>query len=114
MPVSGRSCSCSGRRLLSACSVSRCVTTTKRLTAQHIFGPSTLGEKCGSFAQDLVHDFVAVGIVEFLEMIEVEHEHAQKLSGASSATNLALEHFFEIATVRGKNSFGRWAKEKET
>src|SRR5256885_6670700 len=50
---------------------------------------------------------MAISVVEFLEVVEIEHEDAERLFGADSAADFAFQHFSQIAAVveAGKRVF---------
>jgi hypothetical protein len=47
----------------------------------------------------LVANLVPVGIVDLLEMVDIEHDQRQWISFATSSRNLTLQRFVEIAPV---------------
>ena len=55
-------------------------------------------EQCG-LTQDRVARFMAVRVVEILEMIQIEHQDAQTLFRPDGPPYLSVEHFLQITTV---------------
>jgi len=42
---------------------------------------------------------VSVGVVEVLEVIQIEHQDTERLFGTDGAGDFALEHFLQIASI---------------
>ena len=67
--------------------------------ADDIFGSNAFYKKGCGFAKDGVAGIVTVSVVEFLEVVEIEHEDAESGFGADGASGFALHHFFEVTAV---------------
>src|SRR5579884_3898393 len=63
------------------------------IATDKIFGANTAKEQRSRFAQDCVSSIVPVRVIKFLEVIQIEHEDAQRLLGAHGAPDFPLEHF---------------------
>src|ERR1700690_4099201 len=67
--------------------------------ADNIFSANAPAQKRCRLAQHGVAGIVSVGVVEFLEVVEIKHEDSQGLLGAHGAADFAIESLFQIAAV---------------
>src|SRR4029078_7613684 len=56
-------------------------------------------KETAEFAKDRVAGFVPKGIIKDLEVVDIEHDDAQRLWGARDAPRLSVKRFFEIAAI---------------
>src|SRR5437764_10802213 len=56
-------------------------------------------EKSRGFAQHSIASIVTVGVIEVLEMIQIEHHYPHRLLGAQSAPDFAFEDLFQITAI---------------
>ena len=62
--------------------------------------PDALAERDRDVLQDDVAGLVAVGVVDALEVIDVDHQDQRRLAGARDAIDLARQRELEVAPVR--------------
>src|SRR4051794_38015320 len=67
--------------------------------AHKVLGTNASGQEGCGFAQHGVPGLVTVGIVEFLEVIQVEHQDAHGLFGANGAADFAIKHLLQVAAI---------------
>src|SRR5579864_6976864 len=68
-------------------------------TAHNILRADAPAEEGRELAQDRVARIVAVGVVKLLEVVEIEHEDAERLLGPHGAADFSIQRLFEIAAV---------------
>src|SRR5215468_10664082 len=62
-------------------------------------------EVLGYLAEDLVAGLVAVGVIDFLEAVEVEQEHGHGCASAAAAVERVRKSLFEEAAVGQAGEF---------
>ncbi len=67
---------------------------------QGVHGPDAAAQRACDRLQDDVAGHVAVGVVDPLEVVDVEHQQQRRLARARDAVDLALEHGPEMPPVR--------------
>jgi hypothetical protein len=53
----------------------------------------------GDVLEHLVAGRMAVGVVDLLEVVDVDHQHQRRLAGAGDAVDLAGQHQLEVAAI---------------
>jgi hypothetical protein len=69
------------------------------IAADEILGANAAHKECAGLAQDRIASFMAIGIVEILEVIQIEHEDAKTLFCADGAADFALKYFLQVAPI---------------
>ncbi len=69
------------------------------ITAGHVFVAHTLAQQASKFFQDGVSCFVAVGVIEVFEVVEVQHDQPDFGVVPLGASHFAFKGFFQITAV---------------
>jgi len=69
------------------------------IAAYHVFGADALHQCQPEFLQYFVSGAMPVGIVELLEMIQIEHNHTQRLLGSCDPPGFAFKKFAQITAI---------------
>jgi len=70
-------------------------------TGQHVVLAQHLGELAGDLDKHLVAGLVAPGVVDLLEMVDIEHADGQRAAAAARERQLAAQLLVEVQAVEG-------------